>query len=173
MVVAGLAAQLQPDASGRTLTLSGQTNDPTWGRWTASGQIRPLDRRGDVQLHGARVEADPKTLADVPFIPAEIWTHVVPRGPVKVEVQLDWLAGRAPEFQAKTEVTLLGTTAQFPTLDLAAANTTGTLRVDGPLVQAEQMQGRRLVVRSSAGDSRLWTISPSDQPRPPTQENQS
>lgn len=144
MVVAGLVGQLHPDASGRTLTLSGQTNDPTWGRWTASGQIRPLDRRGDVRLHGARVEADPKTLADVPFIPAEIWTHVVPRGPVKVEVQLDWLAERAPEFQAKTEVTLLGTSAQFPTLDLAAANTTGTLRVDGPLVQAEQMQGEAI-----------------------------
>lgn len=160
MVVADVVAQLQPDASGRTLVLSGRTDDPTWGRWTASGVIAPADLCGDVLLKGARVEADPKTLARVPFIPSEVWTHVVPRGPVDVEVRLDWTTGRIPEFQAKTEVTLLGTSAQFPTLELAAAKTTGTLRVDGGLVQVEQVQGQAIGGQVHGGGTLDFDRSP-------------
>ncbi|WP_406697260.1 AsmA-like C-terminal region-containing protein [Singulisphaera sp. Ch08] len=144
MVVSGVAAELKPDPSGRTLILSGRTNDPTWGQWTASGVIAPVDQCGDVILKGARFVADPKSLARVPFIPSEVWTHVVPRGPVNVDVRLDWAPGRTPEFQAKTEVTLLGTSARFPTLELAADHTTGTLRFDGALVRVERVQGEAI-----------------------------
>ncbi|SIO66682.1 translocation and assembly module TamB [Singulisphaera sp. GP187] len=160
MVVSGVAAQLEPDASGRVLALTGRTHDPTWGQWTASGAIAPGDRCGDVLLKGARVEADPKMLARVPFIPSEIWTHVVPRGPVNLEVRLDWTTDRTPELQVNTEVTLLGTSARFPTLELAAAQTTGRLRVDGALVRVDRVQGQTLGGQVDGGGTLDFGRSP-------------
>src|SRR5436309_1081294 len=72
MVVSGAAGRLEPDASGRVLTLSGGADDPTWGHWDASGTIEPAAHRGDVRLHGPRVQADPRSLRSVAFIPAEV-----------------------------------------------------------------------------------------------------
>lgn len=160
MVVSGAAMGLTPDSSGQRLTVSGEADDPTWGRWTAAGTVDLEASRGDVRLAAARLEADPKALATVPFVPAEVWTHVVPHGPVRVAVRLDWTKGRTPEFQSSTEVTLLGISARFPTLDLAADDTTGTLRVDGGVVRAEQVRGRTIGGRVNGGGTLDFDHSP-------------
>lgn len=160
MVVSGVHARLSPDASGHVLTLSGASDDPAWGPWTASGTIEAAAHRGKVELSGRRVEADPARLARVPFVPADVWTHVVPRGPVDVRVDLAWGQPSSPGFTTRTEVTFLETSAEFPTLGFGTKSTTGRLRVDGGVVRLDQVEGRAIGGRVDAGGTLDFVRTP-------------
>jgi len=146
MSISHVTGKLEADSGGRTMTLSGHATDPTWGTWQADGSIDPGQSKpgGKIRLSTERMQADPATLAQIPFIPSEIWTHVEPRGPVGVEVGLDWATGREPTFQANTRVTLLGTSARFPSLDLSAEGTSGHLEVEGTRVRVSGVTGKSI-----------------------------
>ncbi|MGE5756779.1 MAG: hypothetical protein ACM35G_13865, partial [Planctomycetaceae bacterium] len=125
MVVRGIDARL--DAGPRASALSARTDGPYWGHWEASGTIDPSFRAGSVGLVGERFAADPEKLARVPFVPSVAWSHVVPRGPVGVQVAMRWGAGGSSPVETRAEVTFLDTQASFPSLSLDATGTTGRL----------------------------------------------
>lgn len=161
MVVNGVSARLVPDSKGTALRVSAKSNDPTWGRWNASGQLDPLSGKGgDIRLSGQRVEADPRTLEKVPFVPPEVWEHVAPRGPVDVTVDLTWTTGPQPTFRTETEVTFLETEAEFSTLGFRASGTTGKLLVDDSLVTLEQVRGKAIGGQVTASGSLDFGRSP-------------
>lgn len=144
MLVSRIVARLEPDPKGRRLGLSAEADDPSWGRWVSSGTIDLDEGRGDVRLSADRVEADPQRLARVPFIPAEVWLHVAPHGPVDVNVALGWGPGTGPAFRMRAEVALLGNDGRFPSLGINAAGTTGRMWVEGGIVHLEGVRGRAL-----------------------------
>src|SRR5207248_811418 len=112
------------------------------------------------ELRGREVDADPRQLARIPFIPAEVWTHVVPRGPVDVDVRLSWAPGRTPGVRTRTTLTLHETSARFPTLDIAATSLTGQVVVDGAVVRVDRVQGRSLSGRVGANGTMEFARAP-------------
>src|SRR6185312_13090847 len=107
-----------------------------------------------------RVDAEPKRLAQVPFIPADVWEHVAPRGPVDVEVRLDWTTGPAPSFRTRTALTLRDTSARSPSMQFAATGMTGRVDVDGAVVRLRGLEGRSLGGRVAADGTLDFARSP-------------
>ena len=143
MVVSGVDGRLA--SRPRRLDLSAGADDPTWGRWEASGTIDPSFQEGSVRLEGDRFAADRAKLERIPFIPEEVWTHFVPRGPVDVLVRLDWTPGKdQPTFTTRTEVTLREVDASFPTLGFDATGTSGRLEVVDGVVHVDKVEGRAI-----------------------------
>ena len=157
MVVKGIDGRLASGAAGSTL--SAGTDDPYWGKWEASGTIGPSFRSGSVALEGKRVAADRERLARVPFVPSEVWSHFVPNGPVGVRVQVVWEPGK-PSIDTRTEVTLLGTRASFPSLSLDTSRATGTLIVENGVVRAEQFRGEAIGGAVTAGGTLDFAKAP-------------
>lgn len=144
MVIHGLHARVQPDGTGQTLRVTGGTEDPSWGRWDTTGTIDLAAGRGDIGLRGDRVEADPKRLARVPFVPADVWSHVQPRGPVDVAIELSWSAGGTSALRTRTAIALRETSARFPSLGIDATGLTGRIVVEGAVVRVNQVRGRSI-----------------------------
>ncbi len=159
MVVSRVGGRLLSEP--KRLVVSAEANDPTWGRWVSSGTIDPDFHEGSVRLEGDRFTAERAKLESIPFLPAEIWTHVVPRGPVNVLVQLDWASGKdQPTFQTRTEVTLLEIGASFPTLGFDSTATTGRLKVIDGVVHLDGVQGHAIRGKVAAGGTLDFVESP-------------
>ncbi|MBV8076234.1 MAG: hypothetical protein JO284_07550, partial [Planctomycetaceae bacterium] len=160
MVVSGVDGRLA--SRPQRLDLSAGADDPTWGRWEASGRIDPSFREGSVRLEGDRFAADRAKLERIPFIPEEVWTHVVPRGPVDVLVRLDWSPGKdQPTFATRTEVTLREVDASFPTLGFDAAGTSGRLEVVDGVVHVDKVEGRAIGGKVAARGTLDFVATPS------------
>ena len=89
MVVGPVDARLAKPGGGGEL-LTAETDDPTWGRWSALGRFDPgfgsgqltvaaPARVGDGPFPKARPRsATPEKMAMIPFIPAVVWEHIEP-----------------------------------------------------------------------------------------------
>ena len=166
MVVSGVDGRLA--SRPRRLDLSAGSDDPTWGRWEASGTIDPSFQEGSVRLEGDRFAADRAKLERIPFVPEEVWTHFVPRGPVDVLVSARWTPGKdQPTFATRTEVTLREVDASFPTLGFDATGDLGPAR--GGRRGRPPRQGRGPRDRGQGrrpGDARLRRDAPAHRPVP-------
>jgi|GEM_PF-2331635 len=161
MVVSGVEAKLAPATDGKVLNLSGEARDPYWGHWTAAGEIDlSASTRGKVRFSGQRIITDPETLTRVLFIPTEVWSHVAPTGNVDLSVELAWESQPAPALHTRTVVTLLETSARFPSLELETTQTKGIIHVDDGVVRLESAQGQALGGRVEATGSLDFTKSP-------------
>ncbi len=148
MVVSGVSGRLRPGPG--VLVVSAEADDPSWGRWAASGAIDPGFGKGSVRLDGERVAADPKKLAGVPFVPPDVWANVAPTGPARVALVLGWGIGGVGPVRTRVEVTFLGTRGAFPTLGLVTTGTTGRLVVEDGVVRVEHVEGESLGGRVAA-----------------------
>ena len=143
LVITGIDGGLTPGEGGAA-TLEGKADDATWGDWTAHGQIAAGMKSISVQLDGKNVEADPKKVRSVPFVPPDVWEHVQPTGPVDIALRLDVNPATEPPIRVFTEANCRGTTVALPTFGITATESTGGLTVDGGLVHLEQFAGKSL-----------------------------
>jgi translocation and assembly module TamB len=128
--------------AGEKAILSGRTDDPAWGPWEVSGSIDPTFGSGSVALFTKRFAADLEKLSRVPFVSEDVWSHFLPRGPVGVDVTLQW--GGEPTIKTRAVVTLRDTVADFPSLGLSTTDTTGRLVIEDGVIHAEQVKGRSI-----------------------------
>jgi translocation and assembly module TamB len=159
MAVSGVSGRLRPGRD--VLVVSAEADDPSWGRWDASGAIDPGFGEGSVRLDGERFEADPAKLASVPFVPPDVWANVAPTGPARVALVLGWGTGGASPVRTRVEVTFLGTKGVFPTLGLATTGTTGRLVIEGGVVHVEHLEGESLGGRVAASGTLDFSRTPS------------
>jgi translocation and assembly module TamB len=140
MVVSGIVARLDP--KGDRIAISAETKDAAWGPWTLSGSTEPSFGSGFITLTGNGITDVPKKVELVPFVPSEVGVHVQPLGPINGQVSLRW-AG-ASGVQTTTFVTFPNTTVRFPTLGLTTTHTTGSVTVEGPVVDVHDVRGEAI-----------------------------
>lgn len=119
----------------------GETTDPVWGRWTASGRFDPGFKTGEIRLRSVgAVAVDPNKTARIPFVPRDVWNHVEPTGPVAIS--LDMTTG--PQSRVVTTCEFRGASLHLETLGLEAEGATGTMVVDGGRVRLAGLSGRAI-----------------------------
>jgi translocation and assembly module TamB len=142
MVISGVKGQLTPEIEGARLAAS--TDDPTWGHWTAQGHMDGGLRTGQVVLSGSHVAANLNKVARIPYVPEEVWKHVVPDGPVDVALSLALVAGKPSSLQVRTTVGFQNTVMDLPTLGLHTTAATGQIVVEDGVVRLEKLSGQAL-----------------------------
>ncbi len=143
LTIRGISGGLQREEDVEDLELDGR--DPDWGTWTVRGRFDRDFKNGSARLaSGPGFVANPERAASVPFVPPDVWKHIVPAGPVDVAVTISLTEGAPKPLHVRTEVTFRGATAGLPTLGIEAKDTTGRITVDDGLVRLEGLAGRSL-----------------------------
>ncbi len=143
MTIRGVDARLRPVKDGSDLDI--KTDDPTWGQVTITGHFKPSFKDGEFQIAtGPGFVADPKKLEAIPFIPAEVWANIEPRGPVDAKVKITLAADSPKPVTVHTDLTLKGTDARLDFLKVDATDTTGHVVIDDALVKIADLKGKTL-----------------------------
>jgi translocation and assembly module TamB len=134
LTVRGISGGLRREEDVEDLELDG--HDPDWGTWTVRGRFDAAFKTGSVRLaSGPGFVANPDRVARMPFVPPEVWQHIVPAGPVDVAVAVSLTEGAPKPLHVRTEVTFRGAAAGLPGLGIDAEGTTGRITVDDGLVR--------------------------------------
>jgi translocation and assembly module TamB len=143
MTIAGVDAELDPGKDGETLKVT--TDDPTWGRVAVSGRFDPAFLNGTLEIDSSPgFVATPEKIERIPFIPAEVWTNLEPRGRVDAKVKIDLVEKSDQHVQVHTNLQLRGASARLSSLGIEATDATGEVVVDGALVTLKGIQGKTI-----------------------------
>jgi translocation and assembly module TamB len=143
MTIRGVDARLSPVDDGAKIEV--KTDDPTWGQVTVSGHFDPSFKHGNMEIKSSPgFVADPDKLERIPFIPAEVWANLEPRGPVDALVHIKLDADAAKPVVVHTEITLEGTNARLNTLQVESTDTHGHIVIDDALVKVLDLKGKTL-----------------------------
>jgi hypothetical protein len=148
MTITGIAGRVRAEAGAEVLAAA--ADDPRWGSWTARGRFDSQSRAGGIELNATRVTADHERIARIPFVPSEVWTHVVPSGPLDVAIGIRLASAEHQSPQVKTTVTCRGTNLGLPKLGLVSAETCGRIVIEGGRVWLEKLRGAAMGGRVEA-----------------------
>ena len=139
LVVEPVRATLSSGEGGEILRA--ETDSAFWGKWTATGKFASGFGSGAITLTSDEpLVIDAAKTARLPFVPAVVWDHVRPRGPVKVAI--DVVTGASPTVVTRGE--FLGTRLDLPTLGLIAEAATGRMTIAGAKVTIDGARGQAL-----------------------------
>ncbi len=143
MTIRGVNARLSPVANGSDLDV--KTDDPTWGQVAVTGHFQPSFKDGEFQITSSPgFVADPEKLEAIPFIPAEVWANIEPRGPVDAKVKITLAADSPRPVSVHTDLTLKKTDARLNSLQVEATGTTGHVVIDDALVKVDDLKGKTI-----------------------------
>ncbi len=129
-----------------------KTDDPTWGRVTVAGHFDPTFKNGELEIDSSPgFVAEPDKIERIPFIPAEVWANLEPRGPVDAKVKITLAADAPKPVRVYTDLTLKGTAAKLSTLQVESTGTTGHVVVDDAIVKVDDLRGKTLDGTIAAG----------------------
>jgi translocation and assembly module TamB len=138
MEVADVDVRLRPE--GSRVRLGVRSSDQSWGPLEAEGEFESSFQTGRLDMATpAGVLITPEKARQIPFVPPEVWTHIVPNGRVDVGLSIRVEAG--PSVRVRTTVGLRRTTVKSTALDLVASDTVGEVIVDGAVVQLSRVSG--------------------------------
>ncbi len=160
MTIAGVEADLKAvDGSERVAVT---TDDPTWGRVKVNGHFDPTFKDGEIDIESSPgFVADPDKIERIPFVPAEVWANVEPRGPVDAKVQIQLKADDPKQpIRVHTELDLKGTTAKLNSLQVTATDATGRVVIDDGLVQIQGLKGKAIDGTIAASGNLDFTRNP-------------
>ncbi len=158
MVVTRVQGRLAPDAD--IIGLAARSDDTNWGPFEGYGRYDPKFQNGRVELRTTSgIVVDPRKVEQIPFVPQEVWTNVLPHG--AVDVQLTVAVAPQKPIEVRTLIGLRQTTVKSTALDLTARNATGEVIVEGALVRLEHVAGEAIDGRIEAHGTMDFTKSPS------------
>ena len=143
MTIRGVDARLAPALDGGDLTVT--TDDPTWGQVKIAGHFDPSFKNGSLEIKTSPgFVADPEKLARIPFIPADVWSNIEPRGPVDARVKIDLALDSPKPVTVHTDITLKDTAAKLNSLQIETTDTTGHVVIDDAVVKLEDLRGKAI-----------------------------
>ncbi len=159
MTIAGVEARLNTVDGGEQVDVT--TDDPTWGKVKVGGRFDPTFKNGEVDIASSPgFVADPDKIERIPFVPAEVWANVEPRGPVDAKVKITIKADDPKPIAVHTELDLKGTTARLNSLQVTATDATGRVVIDDGLVQVENLKGKAVDGTIAASGNLDFTQNP-------------
>lgn len=155
MIVEPVRAMLSPGEGGEILRA--ETDSDFWGKWTATGKFATGFGSGAITLASdGPILVDAAKTARLPFVPAVVWEHVRPRGPVKIVI--DVVTGATPSVVTRGE--FLGKTLDLPTLGLTAEGATGRMTIADGKVTLDDVKGRALGGQVAARGTLDFGVNP-------------
>jgi translocation and assembly module TamB len=143
MTIRGVNARLSPVSDGSKLDV--KTDDPAWGQVAITGHFDPAFKNSVFEIASSPgFVADSRKLDQIPFIPAEVWANIQPRGPVDAKVRITLAAESPKPVSVHTDLTLKGTDARLNSLQVEAAGATGHVVIDDAMVNIENLQGKTI-----------------------------
>jgi hypothetical protein len=123
------------------LTATGNIRDPRLGTWTLNGEFALADSTGSVTAKtDAPVALAPDTLKAIPFVPKETWETVELNGTSNVAVRIGHGAGDTWNWRVQCDPT--NTLLKVFPIDLAVAETSGSVTVEGAVVTLKNVRGK-------------------------------
>jgi len=77
-VLTGLSGELKREGDG--YTISGNVDDPKWGKWKLSGRLANDPADGHVELSTDHGRLDMGLIRTIPYVPEEVWDHLQASG---------------------------------------------------------------------------------------------
>ena len=143
LTLRGIDGRLAPGAEGSEIDV--KSDDPTWGKIQVTGHLAPSLKNGEIWIATSPgFVADPEQLRSIPFIPAEVWSNIEPRGPVDARVRIN-LTGDSPKpVVVHTELDLKDISLTLKPLQADLRGATGRVVIDDTLVRVEELKGRTI-----------------------------
>lgn len=88
----GLSAELKREGDGYVLT--GNVDDPKWGKWSLSGNLSADFSDGKVALTTAEAQLQDPLLRTIPYVPKEVWDNLHASGPAAAAVTFTFQPGK-------------------------------------------------------------------------------
>jgi translocation and assembly module TamB len=143
MTIRGVNARLSPVADGSDLDV--KTDDPAWGHVAITGHFKPSFKDGEFEIATPPgFVADSTKLDQIPFIPAEVWANIEPRGPLDARVKITLAADSPKPVTVHTDLALRGAAVRLNSLQVDATGATGRVVIDDALVKLESLHGKTI-----------------------------
>lgn len=129
--LSGVAGELHRDGDG--YTLSGNVDDPKWGKWRVSGRLAADPADGRFELSTAEGRLKDPLLRSIPYVPTAVWDHLIAAGDTAATVTFTFKPG-APLGYA-VELKPRAASLTLPDADVTLTGVGGRIRVaDGKVV---------------------------------------
>ncbi len=90
-VLTGLSGELKREGDG--YVISGNVDDPNWGKWTLSGKLANDPADGQVELSTERGRLDMALIRTIPYVSPEVWDHLNASGETPAAVRFTFKPG--------------------------------------------------------------------------------
>lgn len=87
----GVSGQLRREGDGYALT--GDVNDPAWGKWRINGRLAADPADGQIELSTEQTEYKDSLLHTIPYVPPMVWEHLSASGPTAAKVTFTFRPG--------------------------------------------------------------------------------
>ncbi|QEL20851.1 AsmA family protein [Limnoglobus roseus] len=130
-------AKLQRD--GDAYALTGDADDPKWGKWTITGRITTEPAGGQFQLHTDQATAKIDLLKSIPYVPMNVWDEIVPEGPTAATVTLGYQT--AGGFGYGVDLKPLRASLTIPEVSATLTDLEGHITIGGDKVTIQKAHG--------------------------------
>lgn len=90
-VLTGVNGELKRDGDG--YAISGNVDDPKWGKWTIQGHLANDPADGKVALSTDHGKLDMALIRTIPYVPEEVWDHLQASGETPAAVRFTFKPG--------------------------------------------------------------------------------
>lgn len=125
-VLTGLSGELKREGDG--YVMSGNVDDPNWGKWTLSGKLANDPADGRVELTTARGRLDMALIRTIPYVPPEVWDHLQASGETPAAVRFTFKPGADLGYAVELNPTGAASVT-VPDVDATATNVKGNILI--------------------------------------------
>lgn len=152
-VLTGLSGELKREGDG--YAISGNVDDPNWGKWTLSGKLAGDPADGQVELSTDRGRLDMALIRTIPYVPQAVWDHVQASGETPAAVRFTFKPGADLGYAVELNPNA-ATSVTVPDADVTATNVKGKILIsDGKVTVTD---GRVAVADGTLGLSGVYTF---------------
>jgi uncharacterized protein YhdP len=145
-VLGGVSGELKRDGDG--YTISGQVDDPQWGKWTIRGRLADDPADGSIELSTDKGVLKDSQLRTIPYVPQAVWDHLQASGETPASVSFTWKPG-TPFGYAVVLKPEAAASVTFPDADVTLDKVKGDIRIaDGKVT----VKGGRVAVADGTAD---------------------
>ncbi|MGL4422831.1 MAG: hypothetical protein ACRCZF_19345, partial [Gemmataceae bacterium] len=125
-------------ATVREGRIQGTVRDPSWGVWTLDGELDLAAGGFTVHLRAPAAIAQFKNLQSIPFVPEDVWQHVVPEGASAAVVTLGI---KNKKFLYEVNLDATEGSVGIPDLDCTLTKVRGKIRILDERVELLSCEG--------------------------------
>jgi hypothetical protein len=125
-VVGGVSGELKRDGDGYAIT--GQIDDPAWGKWDIRGRLADDPSDGRIELSTDTGVLKDSLLRTIPYVPQEVWDHLQASGETPAAVSFAWKPGTDLRYAVVLKPNE-GASVTVPDADVTLDKVKGDIRI--------------------------------------------
>ncbi len=122
----GIQGNLKRD--GEAYVLTGDADEPKWGKWKITGKLNANATEGQFQLQADDAPLNDALLQSIPYVPTEVWDHLAASGQTVATITLTFRPGH--DLGYRVDLHPKKATLRFPSAEVAVSNFVGQILVE-------------------------------------------